>query len=105
MIAASSANESATALADLAPTASPLDGCTVTPLAPFGLLVEAGENRDMARFPPDLVHRLMRQHRVLAFRGFDSLLGDDFPRWCTRLGELLDWEFGTVNTLKVDPLK
>ncbi len=104
MIAADTA-ASAARSADLAPPPSPLDGCSVTPQAPFGLLIEAGDDRDLRRFTPDVVHRLMRQHRVVAFRGFDSLLGDDFPRWCTRLGELLDWEFGTVNTLKVDPDK
>lgn len=95
----------AAAATDLPPPPAALDGCRLTPLSPFGLLIEADGDPEMGRFGPALVHRLMREHRVLAFRGFDALLGDDFPRWCTRLGELLDWEFGTVNTLKVDPEK
>ncbi|MCA9538782.1 MAG: cytochrome P450 [Myxococcales bacterium] len=83
----------------------PQSACHLVPLAPFGLRIEAGPGVQMGDFTPEMVHRLMQKHRVLAFRGFAPLLGDDFPLWCTRLGELLDWEFGTVNTLKVDPEK
>ncbi|MCB9797114.1 MAG: cytochrome P450 [Alphaproteobacteria bacterium] len=101
------------------PTTAPPPGCpahqaraqVVPPgvkmqrLAPFGLLLIADAETSMQAFQPEQLHALMRRFRVLAFRGFDTLPGDDFPRWCMRLGELLDWEFGTVNTLKIDPEK
>jgi hypothetical protein len=81
------------------------DGVSMTRLSPFGLLIEAGAETSLDAFAPAQIHALVGRFKVVAFRGFQRKWGDAFPQWCLRLGELLDWEFGTVNTLKIDPEK
>ncbi|MCB9744908.1 MAG: cytochrome P450 [Alphaproteobacteria bacterium] len=81
------------------------EGVRMSRLSPFGLLIEADTERSMDAFDPAQVHALVGRFKVVVFRGFEAKLGEDFPRWCLRLGELLDWEFGTVNTLEIDPEK
>lgn len=78
------------------------DTLSFEPLSPFGMQITASVPQPLTAISPAMIHELMRAHRVLVFRGFEPLEGDDFPLWCARKGDLLDWEFGTVNTLKVD---
>lgn len=82
-----------------------LTGLKLQKQEPFGLLVESETPRSVAELPTMLIHEWMREHRLLILRGFEPLVDDAFPTWCTGMGELLDWEFGTVNTLEVNPKK
>ena len=40
-------------------------------------------------------------HRVVVLRGFAPLAGPALPEFCQSLGELLEWEFGAVNDLRI----
>lgn len=75
-----------------------------TALAPFGLLVEAAApDTPLAVLAPGQLTSWTDAHRLVLLRGFAPLPGDELPHFCTHLGELLDWSFGTVNELKVQP--
>jgi alpha-ketoglutarate-dependent taurine dioxygenase len=73
-------------------------------LKPFGLVVE-GRRQDveLRAIPIPLINDWARNHRVVVLRGFAPLSGEALPGFCRCLGELLEWDFGLVNELKVDP--
>ncbi len=74
-------------------------------LSPFGMVVTSESPCSISSINPDDLNKMMRKHRILVFRGFEPMEGEAFPQWCSNHGKLLEWEFGTVNTLKVDPAK
>jgi alpha-ketoglutarate-dependent taurine dioxygenase len=78
---------------------------SVTPLAPFGLLVQpsdrAGTSTDLTKLPPTALARWAGQGRVVVLRGFDPLPPGDLVAYCRRWGDLLDWDFGPVLDLAV----
>ena len=43
------------------------------------------------------------EHRFIVLKGFAPLIGAELPKFCETLGGLLEWEFGAVNDLRVDP--
>src|SRR5262249_54271282 len=70
---------------------------TARPLSPFGLVLEAGPDRqDLRDLPADELLRLTRKHRVLVLRGLRPMDRQTFSDWCSGWGELLEWPFGTV---------
>ncbi|HVF50243.1 MAG TPA: TauD/TfdA family dioxygenase, partial [Pyrinomonadaceae bacterium] len=72
------------------------------PLAPFGLLLTAKRPGDeMRSIEARELRRMVDAHRVVVLRGFDALACDALPDFCRGLGELLEWDFGTVNELRV----
>jgi alpha-ketoglutarate-dependent taurine dioxygenase len=77
----------------------------ITPLRPFGLLVQppgrAGDGADLTRLPPTALARWVGGSRVLVLRGFDPLPRDALASYCRRWGELLEWDFGEVLDLVV----
>lgn len=76
---------------------------TETALAPFGLRVRASPSAsDLGKVPIERIEGWLAEHRVLLLQGFSLFEGDAFPDYCRSLGELLGWEFGFVNHLKVD---
>lgn len=76
--------------------------CTHTPLAPFGLLVDAGDEPvDLRQLPPAIVADLTVGHRVLVLRGFPLLDIDDLVAYCEEWGDVLSWNFGKVLDLVV----
>ncbi|HEX8136645.1 MAG TPA: TauD/TfdA family dioxygenase [Pyrinomonadaceae bacterium] len=71
-------------------------------LRPFGVVAgseQPGESLDAV--PVSALKALVDEHRVVVLRGFAPLLGEALPQFCRRLGQLLEWEFGTVNELRI----
>lgn len=75
----------------------------VKKLSPFGLSVKSKINgNDLRTIPISFLKEWIDINRVVALRGFKSLEGDAMPEFCKMLGELLMWNFGAVNNLRVD---
>ena len=70
-------------------------------LSPFGLLVRSiSPGTDLEVVPTSLLQQWIDEHRFIVLKGFAP---PAMPDYCRRLGELLEWEFGAVNDLRVDP--
>jgi alpha-ketoglutarate-dependent taurine dioxygenase len=77
---------------------------SLTRIVPFGTILNTAEShRDLHLMQVSELKRLVAEHRVVILRGFAPLVGDNFPEFCRRLGELQEWDFGVVNNLRVDP--
>jgi alpha-ketoglutarate-dependent taurine dioxygenase len=72
---------------------------------PFGIFIVSNEERPLSDIDIETIHDLVRTHKVVIFRGFAPLEGDALPNYCSKLGLLLEWEFGTVNELQINPQK
>lgn len=71
----------------------------VRPLTPFGLkiLFESSRHLTLGSLPIDELKSLLRDHRLILLRGLEPISDQaEFSAQCTRLGELLKWEFGSV---------
>jgi L-tyrosine isonitrile desaturase/decarboxylase len=72
------------------------------PLKPFGIVINSEQHgADVDAVPVSALKRWVEEHRVVVLRGFAPLLGQALPEFCRKLGEPLEWEFGTVNELRV----
>jgi alpha-ketoglutarate-dependent taurine dioxygenase len=73
-------------------------GFELTPLKPFGLLLQAREpGADPRSIPVGLLRRLTCEHQLLLMRGFAPFESPEaMSRYCTSWGELYEWPFGTV---------
>ena len=58
---------------------------------------------DITLVPTSLLKQWIDEHRFIVLKGFAPLIGAELPKFCETLGELLEWEFGAVNDLRVDP--
>ncbi len=58
---------------------------------------------DLSVVPTPLLKQWIDEHRFVVLKGFAPLNGVALPDFCRSLGELLEWEFGAVNDLRVDP--
>ena len=77
---------------------------TLEQLSPFGLVVRSeSPGVELSAVLPSLLQQWVDEHRVVALKGFAPLNGPALPEFCRSLGELLEWEFGAVNDLRVDP--
>jgi alpha-ketoglutarate-dependent taurine dioxygenase/1,4-dihydroxy-2-naphthoate octaprenyltransferase len=77
---------------------------TLEPQTPFGLLVRAtAPGHTLASFPATQIMDWVRAHRVLVFRGFELFDKTGFALYAQTLGEPLQWPFGAINELKVNP--
>lgn len=80
------------------------DFLNLSPLQPFGMLVYAGQS---GMTLPDIPARVMagwlERHALLVFRGFSLLADEDYIAFAEQFGPLLQWEFGKVLELKVQP--
>src|SRR6185295_5163774 len=71
---------------------------------PFGLIVQARQpGADLRSIDVPLLRQWVDDHRVVILRRFAALAGDELPAFCQRLGEILEWDFGAVNDLRVKP--
>jgi L-tyrosine isonitrile desaturase/decarboxylase len=71
-------------------------------LKPFGALITAPRSgADIRELEVSQLTELVATHRLIVLRGFAPLEGQALPDFCRRFGELLEWEFGTVNDLRV----
>jgi alpha-ketoglutarate-dependent taurine dioxygenase len=75
---------------------------TLEQLKPFGLVVESQlQGADLQAIPVAVLKRWVDDHRVVILRGFAALAGAEFPEFCSGMGQILEWDFGTVNDLRV----
>ncbi len=75
---------------------------TLTRLIPFGVVVESKrQGADLRAVSVPVLKGWVDDHRVVVLRGFAPLAGPAMPQFCQRLGELLEWDFGAVNELRV----
>jgi alpha-ketoglutarate-dependent taurine dioxygenase len=74
---------------------------TLEPLEPFGAAVTAGEVTDVCEVPARLVEEWVGRSGVVVARGFARLDGAALPEFGRRFGEVLEWDFGEVNELRV----
>lgn len=70
----------------------------VTPISPFGLLIEAVRpNTKIHDLDIEPLNELFRQKQLLLFRNFDTFhKADDFANYCRQWGEVSIWPFGAV---------
>lgn len=57
----------------------------------------------LSKIPTSHLKQWIDEHRLVVCKGFAPLDGAALPDFCRSLGELLEWEFGAVNDLRVDP--
>ena len=57
----------------------------------------------LAVVSPSLLKQWIDEHRFVVLKGFAPLTGPELTDFCRKLGEILEWEFGAVNDLRVDP--
>jgi len=75
---------------------------TLEQLKPFGLAVESQQQgTDLQAIPVTVLKQWVDEHSVVVLRGFAALAGAELPEFCLRLGEILEWDFGSVNDLRV----
>jgi len=75
---------------------------TLDSLEPFGVVVRAArEGADAGGIPAGLFDEWVGRGGVVVARGFAPLEGDALPEFGRGFGELLGWDFGEVNDLRV----
>ena len=75
---------------------------TLEPLEPFGVVVAATrEGSDARDIPARLFEEWVARCGVVVARGFARLEGEALPGFGRRFGEVLEWDFGEVNELRV----
>jgi alpha-ketoglutarate-dependent taurine dioxygenase len=76
--------------------------CTLETLEPFGVVVTAAlGGADVGEIPARLFEGWVGRGGVVVARGFAPLEGDALPEFARRFGEVLEWDFGEVNDLRV----
>ena len=71
-------------------------------LQPFGLIVSSQQgDGDLRSIPISNLKQWVDDYRVIILRRFASLADTQLPEFCKRLGEILEWDFGAVNELRV----
>ena len=71
---------------------------------PFGLLVMAKHQAaELRTVPVDALKQWIAADRLVTLRNFAPLVGSELPKFCSRLGKILEWDFGAVNDLRVKP--
>jgi len=79
-----------------------MDEVDLKHLAPFGAEITARRpEADLRAIPAAALHSWTAEHKVVVLRGFASLAGAALPDFCRGLGDLLEWDFGFVNELRV----
>ena len=74
----------------------------VVPLVPFGAVVNAnGEGETLSRLPARMIEEWVARYGVLVARGFAPFAGAALPEFGRRFGDVLEWDFGEVNELRV----
>jgi len=71
-------------------------------LEPFGLVLTAAHcGTDLKVVSQSNLATWIDEHRVVVLRGFAALQGNEFPEFCAQFGDILEWDFGAVNSLQV----
>jgi alpha-ketoglutarate-dependent taurine dioxygenase len=73
------------------------------PLEPFGVVVSAAvEGAHAEKIPACLFEEWVGRRGVAVARGFARLDADALPKFGRLFGEVLEWDFGEVNDLRVE---
>jgi L-tyrosine isonitrile desaturase/decarboxylase len=73
-------------------------------LNPFGIVVHAAApGAPLASLPIPQVRCWVAENRLAVLRDFAPPSDEEMLAFCRRLGEILEWEFGSVNELQVRP--
>ena len=77
-------------------------GWSLEQLTPFGAVVQSERvGSDLRTVPVSALRAWVDKHRVVVLRRFAPLAGAALPEFCQSLGQLLEWDFGTVNDLSI----
>ena len=77
-------------------------GWRLEPLEPFGVVVSpASEGEGVEKIPARLFEGWVARNGVVVARGFAALEGDALAGFGRRFGDVLGWDFGEVNELRV----
>jgi alpha-ketoglutarate-dependent taurine dioxygenase len=71
------------------------------PLQPFGICIMPIAVNTKLSLSRDIILYLVRAHKIVLFRGFNSFSKIEFRQYANTLGQLLEWEFGAVMEMKV----
>ncbi|MGS4344467.1 TauD/TfdA family dioxygenase [Myroides odoratus] len=73
-------------------------------LHPFGICIrhQAGAN-SIEQFPTEQLNEWIIQHKLVVFKGYQTLPKQDLALFAQRLGKPLQWVFGAINDLQVKP--
>jgi alpha-ketoglutarate-dependent taurine dioxygenase len=74
-----------------------------TPMTPFGIEITAGSPMRLDDIPIDTLKQWVADHRLAVLRGFTVGTDEQMTAFCRKLGEILEWEFGSVNELQARP--
>jgi alpha-ketoglutarate-dependent taurine dioxygenase len=75
---------------------------TLEPLEPFGLVaLSVRGGADVGEISAHLFKEWVARHCVVVARGFARLEGKALPEFGQRFGEVLEWDFGQINELRV----
>jgi alpha-ketoglutarate-dependent taurine dioxygenase len=72
-------------------------------LSPFGVEVTSPAPARLDEFPLTDLKKLVADRRLAVLRGFTVGPDEEMIAFCRKLGEILEWEFGSVNELQVRP--
>jgi alpha-ketoglutarate-dependent taurine dioxygenase len=82
-------------------TETMLETWNLTELSPFGVELTAEvPGGDLLAVPPGRLQDWVGRRRIAVLRGFAPPVGEVLTALGRRLGELLEWSFGTVNELR-----
>jgi alpha-ketoglutarate-dependent taurine dioxygenase len=77
---------------------------TTRPLTPFGTEITAPTpGSALATLSVPELRSAVAAHRLAVLRGFAAPSNEEMMDFCRQLGEILEWEFGSVNELQVRP--
>ncbi len=69
----------------------------LTQLKPFGVLIEPGENANLADLNIQSLQKIFGQEQLILLRGFNAFKSsEDFADFCALWGEISLWPFGKV---------
>lgn len=71
-------------------------------LTPFGIkLVAQQEKVTLADIPLDLIHQLIKTHKLVLIRGLENISESSLIKFSKTIGALLAWDFGVVMEMRV----
>jgi alpha-ketoglutarate-dependent taurine dioxygenase len=80
-----------------------MQGFSQSPQSPFGLVISAERKTALAETSSALITDLVNSHRLVVLRNISTPTDEEMIRFAKSLGEVLEWEFGAINELKMDP--
>src|SRR5713226_6807539 len=72
-----------------------------TQLSPFGVEIDAPDGTPLTALDLTELRAAIALHRFALLRGFVPPDQDAMLAFCRQLGEILEWEFGSINELQV----